>query len=42
MNFSWATLMISSQRGLAGLGLMLTLGVGCCLAASLVFLPTLV
>jgi hopanoid biosynthesis associated RND transporter like protein HpnN len=35
----FGTLMISSQRGLAGLGLCLTLGVGCCLLASLVFLP---
>jgi hopanoid biosynthesis associated RND transporter like protein HpnN len=35
----FGTLMISSQRGLAGLGLCLTLGVGCCLSASLVFLP---
>jgi hopanoid biosynthesis associated RND transporter like protein HpnN len=35
----FGTLMISSQRGLAGLGLCLTLGVGCCLLASLVLLP---
>jgi hopanoid biosynthesis associated RND transporter like protein HpnN len=35
----FGTLMASSQRGLAGLGLVLTLGVGCCLLASLVFLP---
>jgi hypothetical protein len=38
----FGTLMISSQRGLAGLGLVLTLGVGCCLLSSLVFLPALV
>jgi hopanoid biosynthesis associated RND transporter like protein HpnN len=37
----FGTLMFSSQRGLAGLGLCLTLGVGCCLLASLVLLPTL-
>ncbi len=37
----FGTLMISSQRGLASLGLILTLGVGCCMAASLVFLPAL-
>jgi hopanoid biosynthesis associated RND transporter like protein HpnN len=37
----FGTLMISSQRGLASLGLCLTLGVGCCLLASLVFLPAL-
>ncbi len=35
----FGTLMISSQRGLAGLGFILTLGVGCCMAAALVFLP---
>jgi len=35
----FGTLMISSQRGLASLGLILTLGVGCCMLASLVFLP---
>jgi hopanoid biosynthesis associated RND transporter like protein HpnN len=35
----FGTLMISSQRGLAALGLCLTLGVGCCLLASLVLLP---
>jgi uncharacterized protein len=37
----FGTLMISTQRGLAGLGLCLTLGVGCCLLASLVLLPAL-
>jgi hopanoid biosynthesis associated RND transporter like protein HpnN len=35
----FGTLMISSQRGLASLGFILTLGVGCCMAAALVFLP---
>jgi hopanoid biosynthesis associated RND transporter like protein HpnN len=35
----FGTLMISSQRGLSGLGFCLALGVGCCMAASLVFLP---
>jgi hypothetical protein len=35
----FGTLMISSQRGLAGLGFILTLGVGCCMVAALVFLP---
>jgi hypothetical protein len=35
----FGTLMISSQRGLAGLGLCLTLGMGCCMATALVFLP---
>jgi hopanoid biosynthesis associated RND transporter like protein HpnN len=35
----FATLMISTQRGLVGLGLILTLGVGCCMLAALVFLP---
>lgn len=37
----FGTLMISSQRGLSGLGFCLTLGVGCCMAAALVFLPAL-
>jgi predicted RND superfamily exporter protein len=32
-------LMISSERGLAGLGFILTLGVGCCMLGALVFLP---
>jgi hypothetical protein len=35
----FGTLMISRHRGLFGLGLMLTLGVTCCMLASLVFLP---
>jgi len=35
----FGTLMISSQRGLGGLGLILTLGVGCCMLTALVFLP---
>ncbi|MCS6851152.1 MAG: MMPL family transporter [Gemmataceae bacterium] len=33
-------LMICRQRGLVGLGLILTLGVGCCMVAALVFLPS--
>jgi predicted RND superfamily exporter protein len=37
----FGTLMISRQRGLAGLGFCLTLGVACCMTASLVFLPAL-
>jgi predicted RND superfamily exporter protein len=37
----FGTLMISRQRGLSGLGFCLTLGVACCMAASLVFLPAL-
>ena len=35
----FGTLMISSERGLAGLGLILTLGVGCSMLTALVFLP---
>jgi uncharacterized protein len=35
----FGTLMISSERGLAGLGLILTLGVGCSMVSALVFLP---
>jgi hopanoid biosynthesis associated RND transporter like protein HpnN len=35
----FGTLMISTQRGLVGLGLCLTLGVGCCMLTALVFLP---
>lgn len=35
----FGTLMISTERGLAGLGLILTLGVGCCMVTALVFLP---
>lgn len=37
----FAALMISSQRGLAGLGLILTLGVACSMVASLILLPAL-
>jgi predicted RND superfamily exporter protein len=33
--------MISHHRGLASLGLVLTLGVTCCMATALVFLPAL-
>jgi hypothetical protein len=32
-------LMISRHQGLFGLGLLLTLGVGCCMSSALVFLP---
>jgi hopanoid biosynthesis associated RND transporter like protein HpnN len=35
----FGTLMISTQRGLVGLGFCLTLGVACCMLASLLFLP---
>src|SRR5262249_54563400 len=35
----FGTLMIASERGLVGLGLMLTLGVGCSMLTALVFLP---
>src|SRR5262249_22867951 len=35
----FGTLMISSRRGLSGLGFCLTLGVACCMATALVFLP---
>jgi hopanoid biosynthesis associated RND transporter like protein HpnN len=37
----FGTLMISSQRGLAGLGLCLTLGMACCMLTALVFLPAI-
>jgi hypothetical protein len=37
----FGTLMISQQRGLAGLGFCLTLGVACCMVAALIFLPAL-
>jgi hypothetical protein len=37
--FGFATLMLSSHRGLASLGLILTLGVSCCMVTALVFLP---
>jgi hopanoid biosynthesis associated RND transporter like protein HpnN len=36
---SFGTLAISRHRGLAGLGLILALGVGCCMLTALVFLP---
>ena len=35
----FGTLMLSSHRGLVGLGFLLTLGVGTCLLTSLVLLP---
>jgi predicted RND superfamily exporter protein len=35
----FATLLISTHRGLASLGLILTLGVTCCMLTALVFLP---
>jgi uncharacterized protein len=35
----FGTLMISQHRGLASLGFILTLGVGCCMLTALVFLP---
>jgi hypothetical protein len=35
----FGTLMISTHRGLASLGLVLTLGVTCCMLTALVFLP---
>jgi hopanoid biosynthesis associated RND transporter like protein HpnN len=35
----FGTLMISTERGLAGLGLILTLGVGCSMLTALFFLP---
>ena len=37
----FGTLMISSERGLVGLGFVLTLGVGCCMLTALLFLPAL-
>src|SRR5205807_1328262 len=37
----FGTLMIASHRGLASLGLILTLGVTCCMLTALVFLPAL-
>ncbi len=37
----FGTLMLSTERGLVGLGLILTLGVGCSMATALVFLPAL-
>jgi hopanoid biosynthesis associated RND transporter like protein HpnN len=35
----FGTLMLASERGLAGLGLILTLGVGCSMLTALLFLP---
>jgi hopanoid biosynthesis associated RND transporter like protein HpnN len=35
----FGTLMVSTERGLVGLGLILTLGVGCSMVSALVFLP---
>jgi predicted RND superfamily exporter protein len=37
----FGTLMISTHRGMSGLGLILTLGVSCCMVTALVFLPAL-
>lgn len=37
----FGTLMISTERGLAGLGLILTLGVGCSMLTALLLLPAL-
>jgi hopanoid biosynthesis associated RND transporter like protein HpnN len=37
----FGTLMISTERGLAGLGFILTLGVGCSMVTALVLLPAL-
>jgi hopanoid biosynthesis associated RND transporter like protein HpnN len=37
----FGTLMISTERGLSGLGLILTLGVGCSMLTALIFLPAL-
>ncbi len=37
----FGTLMISSERGLVGLGLILTLGVGCSMLTALIFLPAI-
>ncbi len=37
----FGTLMISSQRGLAGLGFCLTLGIACCMVGALIVLPCL-
>src|SRR5207248_1420089 len=36
---SFGTLTIARHRGLAGMGFILTLGVGCCMLTALVFLP---
>lgn len=37
----FGTLMIAEHRGMASLGLILTVGVSCCMLTALVFLPTL-
>ena len=37
----FGTLMISHHRGLASLGLVLTIGVSCCMVTALVFLPAI-
>jgi hypothetical protein len=37
----FGTLMVSRHRGLFGLGLILALGVTCCMLAAVVFLPAL-
>ena len=37
----FGTLMVSSERGLTSLGFILTLGVACCMATALIFLPAL-
>ena len=37
----FGTLMIAQHRGMAGLGLILTVGVTCCMLTALVFLPAL-
>ena len=39
MLIGFGTLMVSSERGLVGLGLILTLGVGCSMLSALVLLP---
>ncbi|MBV9123300.1 MAG: MMPL family transporter [Planctomycetes bacterium] len=37
--FSFGTLSLSRHRGLSGLGLILSLGISCCMLTALVFLP---
>ncbi len=37
----FGTLMLAQHRGMAGLGLALTIGVTCCMLTALVFLPAL-
>jgi uncharacterized membrane protein YdfJ with MMPL/SSD domain len=37
----FGTLIISHHRGLSGLGLLLTVGVSCCMVTALIFLPAL-